>query len=177
MRDARSSSVSQSVHPDRSRFLDGDVAHPEQGLVDLLGVLGLRPRLLAHALDGVGVESAERVGRTRIEPSPGDDGLGASLLERGVIEKGVRHRVEDAPREWRWFGGVDGDLANGAVPQPVENLEKPVDIHRLGEAVLESLAHHGLFPRDREVTGGQGLAAGQNLGEGPDEQILGPHPY
>ena len=48
-------------------LLRRDVAHPEERLVDFLGVLGLRPGLLAHARDRLGIELAELVGGLRVE--------------------------------------------------------------------------------------------------------------
>src|SRR5262249_48271263 len=69
---------SQLVEPARPgpRLALGDEPHPEQGLVDLVGLTGLGPRLLADAADRLGVEGPELVGGPLIERPPVLDRLG-----------------------------------------------------------------------------------------------------
>ena len=132
-------------------LLGRHVAHPEERLVHLLGVLRLRPGLLAHARDGLGVERAELVGGPRVEHAARHDGLRAALLERRVVEERVGLRVQDAAREGRRLGRVDRARSMRAVAQAAQDLEEAVDVHRLGEAVLDRLAHDRVLHRHLDV--------------------------
>src|SRR5262245_21578313 len=97
---ARASKLFEPMEPlELLRLAPGDVSHPEQRLVQLLGVLRLGPGLLAHASHGSGVERAQRVGRAWLEASTSQYRLGAPLFERGVVEEGVGHGVQDPAGE------------------------------------------------------------------------------
>ena len=143
--------------------------------MQLLGALRLRPGLLAHARHRLGIEGPQGIGGTRIEAAARQHRLGAALLERGVVQEGVRHGVQDAEGEGRRLGRVDGHPAHAPVAQPAQDLEQPFDVHRLLQAVLDRLPHHRVIPGHRQVAGRQRLAAGEDRREGLRQQVVGPH--
>jgi hypothetical protein len=122
--------------------------------VDLLGALRPRPGFVAHARDGVGVERAELVGRARVEDAARHHGLRAALLERRVVEERIRLARQDAPREGRRLGGVDRSPLDRAVAQPAQHLQETVRVHRLGQAVLDGLAHDRVLVWNRQRAAG-----------------------
>ncbi len=156
-------------------FFDRHVAHPEEGLVHLFRVRGLRPGFLAHARDGVRIQRAERVRGLRVERASRHHGLGAPLLEGRVVQERVGLGGEDAARERRRLDGVDGPALDAAVLQGLDDLEEPVHVHRFGEAVLDGLAHDRVIHRHFDRSARQRLRAGQDLRERAREQVVRAH--
>ena len=85
--------------PPRAPLDFGEESGDQQRVVQLVGVLDLGPRLVAHPGDCVGVERTEVIRRAGLEGAPGIDRLGAPLLERSVVEERVRLGVQDLRRE------------------------------------------------------------------------------
>ena len=113
----------------------------EQSRVQLVGVAGFGPHLVAHLPNRLGVELAQ-VGRAGgIHPAPRQHGLGAALLERRVVEEGIGPRGEDFERERRGFGEVAGRHFDGAAFQAREQGFEAVDIHRFVQAIIDRLPH------------------------------------
>ena len=152
------------------------VAHPEERLVDLLGIRRLGPGLFSDARDRVGIEGAELVGRAGVEDAAGVDGLRAPLLERSVVQERVRLRGEDAARERGRFHRVDRPPLDRAVFQAAQHFHETVHVHRLGQTVLDRLGDDGMVHRDRDGAARQGLRAREHLREGGGEKIVRPHP-
>ena len=75
--------------------------------MQLFRVSRLRLRLVADEVDGVRIEDAEVPAVLRQRP-PQDDGAGASLLQRGVVQESVGLRVDHFVGEGRGLGGVAG---------------------------------------------------------------------
>ena len=73
--------------------------------MQLVGVARVGTRFLADALDRGGVERAQIV-RGRLAGAPRLHGVASPLLERRIVEEGVRLRVHDLVREDRRFGRV-----------------------------------------------------------------------
>ena len=111
-----------------------------------------------------------------VERAAREHGLRAALLERRVVEERVRLRGEDPARERRRLGRVDRDALDRAVAQPAQHLEEPVDVHRLGQAVLDRLAHDRVVHRDldrpaRAASPGTRATCGKRA----REQVVGAH--
>ncbi len=66
--------------------------------MQLIGTARLGPHLLAHAANRIGVELAEIIS-FRIDPAAREDRLRAALLERSVVEVGVRARGQNFERQ------------------------------------------------------------------------------
>ncbi|EXF42603.1 hypothetical protein BAY1663_04989 [Pseudomonas sp. BAY1663] len=79
----------------------GDAAQGIQRLVHLVGIAHLRPGLLAHRVDRLGVQRAEVVARFRVAPAPAEHRLGAPLFQRRVVEKGIGPCAEHFHRQRR----------------------------------------------------------------------------
>ncbi len=159
------------------RLVGRHVPHPEQRLVDLVGARGRRPCLLAHAPDRFGVERSQLVGALDAEGTAGEHRLRAALLERRVVEEGVGLRGEDPGGERRRLGRVDRATLDPPVAKPPQDVEEAVDVHRLVQTVLDGLANDGVVDRHLDVARREGLAAGHHVGEGLDEQVVGPHSH
>jgi hypothetical protein len=162
--------------PPRRRLRLRHVAHPEQRLVDLLGVLGTRPGLLLHAGHRVRIQRPHLLHRADVQDAPRHHGLRPALLEGRVVEEGVGLARQDAAGEGRRLRRVDGAALDGAVGEASQHLEEAVHVHGLGEAVLHGLAHDGVVLGHRDGAPGQGLGTGQRVGEGLGQEVLGPHP-
>ena len=63
--------------------------------MELVAGFGIGPGLLAHEVDGGLIELAELIGRLDVQTTPRDHGLRAALLERRVVEEGIRPGVQD----------------------------------------------------------------------------------
>ena len=63
-----------------------------------------------------------------------------------------------------------------AVAQPAQDLQEAVDVHGLGQAVLDRLAHDRVLHRDLDRAAGQRLRAREHLGKGRGQQVVRPHP-
>ena len=76
--------------------------------MQFVGIAGLGPQLFHRAPDCIRVQLAQ-IGRGfRIKPAPRHDGLRATLLERNIVQIGVRPRAEDLQGERRRFGQIAG---------------------------------------------------------------------
>jgi len=138
--------------------------------VHLVGRLGIRCYFLAYGGDGVCVEGAEICAGLGIEPATVDDGLGATLFEGRIVEKGIGTSVEDLLGELRRLGEVLGDELHLAI---VNRPQEALDVHGLLEAVADRLL-------DQRVLWDLALSldileAGQLIGKNDRDQIVGVH--
>ena len=78
-----------------------------EGVVQLVWIARVGPDLVAHALDGRGVEGSEIVGARLTAARL--NGMTAPFLERRVVQERVRLRVQDLVRECGRLGRVAGD--------------------------------------------------------------------
>ena len=139
----------------------------------LVGVARVGPRFFAHRLDGSDVERTEILGGLRIAPAAHLHGLGASFLQRGIVEEGVGSGAENLGGERRRLDEVAREDVDGAAFQAAQDAEQTFDIHRLVQAVVEGL-------RDQRVVGNLALAddvfqAGHLIRKHAGEQVLGAH--
>ena len=153
----------------------GQEAEPDQRIVQLVCVGRVGPRLLAHARDRRLVEPADLVGGLRIEPAPAHHRLRAALLERRIVEIGVRPRSEHLARERRGLGQIARDDPDLAALDIREQPLEPLDIHRLVEAVGDGLRHERMV--GHFALADQILGAGDLIGEDRADQVLGHHAH
>ena len=128
-----------------------------------LGVLGVGPRFLPHALYGVGIQLTNRVERLRVETAPPHHGLRPALLERRVVEERIGLRHQDAPGESGGLWRVNGHPLDRPVLESTQDREKSIDVHRLVEAVFHRLPNQRVIHRHRQVTRRQCFAARHRL--------------
>ena len=167
--------IREPVAPARSRtsFVGAEESEPDQRIVQLVGIGGLRPRLGSHARDRLGIKPADiRRGLGR-EPAPAHHRLGAALLQRGVIEIGIGARRQHLERQRRGLRQVAGDDFDVTRLDAREQAFEAGKVHRLVEAVADGLAHQRMI-RDlavaREVLGARDL-----IGKHRPDQVLGAH--
>ena len=143
-----------------------------QRVVQLVGVARIgrassRTRAIAAA------SSAPSSSR-RLAAAPRLHRVAPPLLERRIVQEGVRPRVEDLVSEDRRLGRVAGDQLQLAAMDPLEHAAQPVEVHRFFEAVAHRLADERMI-RDLAIAGNV-LEARRGVGEDRREQILGEHP-
>ena len=165
----------QPILPARSslRLLLAQEAEPDQAVVQLVGVRDVRPGFGPDARDRLGIEPAE-VGRVlRCEPAPAHHRLGPPLLERRIIEIGVRPCGQHLGGEWRGLGKITGDDADGARLEPAEKAFQGFDVHRIVQAIGDRLADQRVV-RDLALAD-QILGAGDLVGKDRRDQVFGFH--
>ena len=119
----------------------------QEQVVQLVGRAQIRKRLLDHLGDRLRIERAQRSRVARIQRPAHLHRPRPALLQRRVVEVRIRRRVEDLVRERRRFGGVARQHADLAVAHPLQEAAQPFDVHRLGEAVAQRLAHQRMVGR------------------------------
>ena len=139
----------------------------------LVGVAHLRPRLLAHGGNRVGIEPAQIVRAVGI-PAAALYGLGAALFQRCIVEERIRRRVQHFCGERAGRGEVARDHVDGAALDRTQNGQQAIDVHRLAQAVVHGLIdqrmiRHLAFAHDV-------FQAGDLVGEHRGEQVLALHP-
>ena len=125
----------------RSHLGVGDEAETEQRIVQLVGVARFRPGLLAHKLDGRGVETTQVGGGRVVEPAPIDHRLRAALLQGRVVEIGIGPRRQDFERQRRGLGQIARDYREIAALDPPQQCLQSIDVHRLVQALVDRLLH------------------------------------
>ena len=144
-----------------------------QEVVELVGRGGGRLDLRPHPVDRLLGDPPQLLGRHRQAP-PERDGARAPVDGLTVVEERVGRGVEDLVGEQRRLGGVDEVEAHLAVLHPPPQLDEPVAVERLGEAVVHRLA------RERVVGHLDGpadvLLARGGAGEHGGEQVVALHP-
>ena len=82
--------------------------------MQFVGVAHVGPGIGANFVDGRGIE-ASNFGEHRFgQHAAHFDGASAALFERGVVEIGVRIRVQNLMREGRGYRRIDGEAADAA---------------------------------------------------------------
>ena len=137
-RRAAVSSVEQ-LRPHALQLAAGQEPRGQHRVVQLVGVARIRTLLLAHARNRVRVERAQIAGRRRVGGPPRLHGMAPTLLERGIVQEGVRLGVQDLVREERRLRRVARDQPQLAPVDPAEHGAKPFEVHRLLEAIAHGL--------------------------------------
>ena len=153
----------------------GQEPEPDQRIVQLVRIGRIGPCLLAHTRYRCLVETAHLVGGIRIKPAPAHHRLRAALLERRVVEIGIRPCGEHLAGERRGLGQILGDDPDGARLDVGKQMLEAFDIHRLVEAIGNGL-------RDERMVGHLALAhqilgAGHLIGEDRAHQVLCHHAH
>ena len=165
------SSSSHAAHSPASA--SGRIPKRQQRVVHLVGVARVRPRLPAHLGDRLGIERADAGGEIGIGAAQ-RHGARATLLERRVVEEGVRVGVEDLVRDRRRRRGLDRDGADGARLDAVPARRASPSASIASCRQLSSVSLHqrmvGRLDRSDLV-----VAAGELGGKDRGEQILGAH--
>ena len=146
---------------------------PRQGVMQLVCVRRVRPRLGAHALDSFRIQLADISGALCVQPAATHYGLRAALFERRIVEVSVRTRREDFERKRGRLGQVTSDDLDLAGFEATQQPLKAFDIHRLLEAVADRLTDQRMVG-DLELTG-QVLGAGELVRKDRREQIFRRH--
>ena len=151
----------------------GQTAQPHQRVVQLVGSLGVRPGLQAHARDRLGVEPADVAGALRVEPAPAHHRLRAPLFQRCVVEEGVGPRREHFQGQRRRLGQIARQHLHRPGLDALEQGDEAVDVHRLFQTVVDRLAHQRMV--GHLALAGEVLGAGELIGKHRGDQIFGLH--
>jgi hypothetical protein len=106
--------------------------------VQFVGVAWVGPLLVADARDRVGVEHAHLAARLiarharlhRVRPP---------LLQRRIVQKRVRLRIQNLVREDRRLGCIARNQPQLTAMDPIQHGTKPFEVHRLFKAVAYRL--------------------------------------
>ena len=168
---ARPEPASWAIHCAHSCLGAAENQRAEQ-VVQLLGVAQLGRRLLDDRRDHLGIERGEVVGlerqaaARRHRPRP-------ALLQWRVVEEGVGPPVQDLLGQHRGDHRVDAVRPHLAGADLAQHLGQAVEVHRLGAAVVQRLAHDGVLgdlDRSRDV-----LLAGGERREDRRHEVVGLH--
>ena len=141
--------------------------------MQLIGICWIGPRLGADAGYCFGVELAE-VGRSLgVEPTPAHHGLGPALLQRRVVEIGIRPCRQHLEGKRRGFGQIARDHTNSARLETGKQALEPANVHGIVQAVRNGLS-------DQWMIGDHALAdkifgASELIGKDGRDQILSSH--
>ena len=135
----------QIVAVDVFELLLRQKASRQEIVVQLVRVPWVWPFFLADTTDGRGIQRSEIARPTRFSSASRIHGIRPSFLERRVIQKCVRPRVEDLVREWRRFGRVARDTLDLAVMNALEDRRQRLEVHRFLQAVTDGLRHQGMI--------------------------------
>ena len=144
-----------------------------QRVVQLVRVARIGPRLAADPLDGGRIERPKLLGGLDVERAARDHGLGAPLLERGVVQERIDPRVDDFVGHRRRLGRVERDQLELARGHAFQDPGQARQVHRLDQAVLDRLVDQRMV-RDFPVAG-EVLRAGRLVGEHRRDQVVGFH--
>ncbi len=142
--------------------------------MQLVGRAQVGPGLLDHRGDRLRIEAPDVVGHRGGQPAPQRDRAGPPLLERGVVEIGVGVGVQDLVGEHGGLRRLARHPPDLAGVDRGEAGAQAVDVHRLGQAVAQGLAHQrvvGHLDRPRPHV----VLAGELGREHRDQQILRAH--
>ena len=141
--------------------------------MQLVGIARHDRRLLAHERHRRGVEPRQ-IARGDRQAAAQTHRARAALLERRVVEEGIRLAVQDLVRERRRLARVAQMQLDLAALDSKRDRERAVGVERLVQAVVHRLAHDRVVGQlDR--TAGLVLLALRQAGEDRGHQIVGLH--
>src|SRR5579863_7992760 len=112
-----------------------------QDVMQFVCVAHVWPSFFANLRNRRGIKLSDFLEYRFRQDPPHLYGTSPPLFERGVVEIGIRIRIEDLMRELRRHRGVDGDASDAAVSHAAQQALKPVQIHRLGQHVFHHFVH------------------------------------
>ena len=151
-----------------------DHSQGEQGVVELVGIADQGPGIAGGAVYGLWVEASQVAAGLRQRAAQGDR-PGAALFQRGVVQEGVGHGVEDLVAEHRWLGRVTGQHLDVAPLYRRYDVPETLEVHRLCEAVPQGLEDQRML-RDLDVACRGVVLALDLRWEDRGQQVFGPHP-
>ena len=146
----------------------------EEHIVHFVRVTWRRAFFLAYPVDRRQVERPEIGGAGWLAGSPRLHGVRASLLERRVVEEGVRPRIEDLVRKERRFRRVARDELQLATMDALEHGAEAVEIHGLLQAIVDRLLDERMI-RNLAIAGNV-LQTGRGIGKDRRHQVVRQHP-
>ena len=142
--------------------------------MQFVGIADAGPGVFRFLPDGRRVQGGQVAGIFR-QGAAQRHGAGAAFLQRRIVQKGVRHGVEDLmgkDRGLHRIAPVDFDVAgfNAGQYRPAA-----VQIRRLGKAVAHRLEHQRMVG-DFDIAGGRVVLAGHLRRKHRGQQVVGAHP-
>ena len=104
---------------------------------------GIGGQLGPHLVDGLRQQGAD-AGWVDREASPDRGGVGAPLRQLAVVEEGVGPGGQDLVGQDGRLGAVDADHLDIASTEGRPQGDEAIDVHALGEGVVDGLAHQGV---------------------------------
>ena len=123
--------------------------------------------------DGGGIQSAHAIGQIG-QRAAHLDGARPALLERSIIEVRVRIGVQDFVRERRCFRSLDGNGADRAFRDAIQQALEAVQVHGFVQAIGDRLVDQRMIGNadfTRQI-----FRAGGLIGKHGGQQIVGSHP-
>ena len=133
-----------------------------------------RAFFLAYPSDRRRVERPEIGGAGWLAGSPRLHGVRASLLERRVVEEGVRPRIEDLVRKERRFRRVARDELQLPTMDALEHGAEAVEIHGLLQAIVDRLLDERMI-RNLAIAWNV-FQTGRGIGKDRRHQVVRQHP-
>ena len=153
------------------RFRQGD--EREERVVQLIGIAHIRPCVAPHFIVSRRIKPAQfRCERFR-QRAAHIYGARAALLERRIVEIGVRIGVQNFVREGRRHRRIHREALDVALDEISQDAFQAIDIERLGEHILHRLAHQWMIGNG-DITDDIFLA-GQCLRKNGRQQVFGAH--
>ena len=140
--------------------------------MQLVGVADIRLSLLAHLVDRRLIQRAQASRQIRVGTAQRHR-AGPPLFQRGIVQEGEGVGVQDLVGHWRGAGSFHGNSAQLASLKTPGDLQQPVEIHRLVQAVGDGLVDQRMVGRGDGA--GAVVLAGHLLGKNRGHQVFSPH--
>ena len=145
-----------------------------QRVVQLFRVAHVRPSFVTNFGNGLGVESANFSHYRFRQNAAHLDGAGAALLERSIIEIGVRIGVQNFVRELRGHGRIDGEAGDAAIGDVTNHELEPFEIESFRENVLHHFADQWVLGNG-DVAFREVFLASERFWKNRGQQVISAH--
>ncbi len=115
-------------------------------------VTDVGPELLADGVDGGLIEAACAIGNGVWQRLAQRNGTGTASSGIFVVEKSVRHCVDELVRKLRRHGAIYGKAGDGTAIDATQDIEETFDVHCFRERVFHDFADERMV-RDFDVPG------------------------
>ena len=132
-----------------------------------------RPDFPAHLLHRCRTQRSMILRRHRLQPAPHGHGAGAAFLERRAVQEAVHPRIDDLGSQRRGLTDIAAFERNRSRLDVGQHLDQPLDVHRLGQAVVYRLSDQRVI-RHLAVTDDV-FQTGQLVGKDAGHQVFGLH--
>ena len=116
--------------------------------MQFIGRACLRPGLFLHFGDRRCVKETEAVAAPAaagFRSTPRVNRLSAALLERRIIQKRIRPRVQNLSSERRRFWQITGDAADLVAFDLAQHFFQTLNVHRFAQAIVNRLLHEWMI--------------------------------